>query len=46
MSQPKKENYENTKHDNETHRNGDSCGYRNHLDNRGREYGGGCHRDH
>src|SRR6266550_4767969 len=34
MSQPNKENYENTKHNNERHHNGDSCGYRHHLDNR------------
>jgi hypothetical protein len=36
------ERNEKTKHDN----NDDSCGYRDHLDIRGREYGGGCHRDH
>ena len=23
-----------------------AVGYRNHLDNQGRECGGGCHRDH
>ena len=42
-----KENYENTKHDNQTDRNGDSYDYRDdHVDSLGYAYGGGGHRDH